>query len=48
VLRTTRIPLSAFSTANPALDLTNVLFVGWICDQTSRGELAFDDLELTQ
>lgn len=48
VLRTTRIPLSAFESANPAINLSNLNFVGWTPDQTASGELAFDDVEFTQ
>jgi hypothetical protein len=48
VLATTRVPLAAFSAANPALDLSHLLLAGWITDQTAQGEIAFDDLEFTQ
>ena len=48
VLRTTRVPLSAFAAANPALDLDSLLAAGWISNQTFQGEAMFDDLEFTQ
>jgi dienelactone hydrolase len=48
VLRTTRVPLAAFAAANPALDLSRVLYTGWLADQSINGELLFDDLEFSQ
>lgn len=48
VLRTTRVPLSAFTAANPALDLSRVLYTGWLADLSLSGELLFDDLEFSR
>jgi hypothetical protein len=48
VYRTTRVPLAAFVDDVPDLDLTRVVATGWISDQTSAGELVFDDVEYTR
>ena len=48
VLRTTRVPFTAFTAANPLLDLDRLLYAGWLSDQTPQGELEFDDFELTR
>jgi len=48
VLRTTRVPLAAFAAANPALDLSRVLYAGWLADLALSGELLFDDLEFSE
>jgi len=47
VLRTTRVPLRAFAAANPALDLSDVVLVGLVFDQTQSGDLRLDDLAFT-
>ncbi len=48
VLRTTRVPLSAFETANPSLNLNNLSFFGWRADFSGTGELEFDAVEFTR
>ena len=47
VLRTTRVPLDAFTGANPNLDLDSILYAGWISGVTPVGEVQFDDVEFT-
>jgi dienelactone hydrolase len=47
VLRTTRIPLKEFLLSNPALDLSDIRYVGLVFDQTPAAELRIDDLEFT-
>jgi len=47
VLRTTRIPLSAFTGGAPGLDLTDLQFVGLVFDQTTSGNLRFDNIAFT-
>ena len=47
VLRTTRVPLSAFVAANPSLDLDRILYAGWLSGVTQQGEVQFDDIEFS-
>jgi acetyl esterase/lipase len=48
VLHTTRIPLSAFEAANPAIDLDHLTGVGFRADLSPSGRLFVDDVEFTQ
>jgi fermentation-respiration switch protein FrsA (DUF1100 family) len=47
VLRTTRIPLTAFTAAEPLLDLDRLTHIGWQ-SVNATGEIEFDDLEFTR
>lgn len=47
VLRTTRLPLADFVTANPALDLTRLAGLAWTSVKSS-GEIEFDDVEFSK
>ncbi len=48
VLRTTRVPLTAFVAANPALDLDRLLFAGFLTDVGVQGEVEVDELEFVK
>ncbi len=47
VLRTIRTPLSAFTDANPRLDLTDIRYVALVFDQTRSADLRIDDIVFT-
>jgi hypothetical protein len=49
VLNAVRIPLGAFTTADPSLDLTHVTSIAFVFDRPSHatGDLVFSDLSLT-
>lgn len=47
VLRTTRIPLTAFLAVTPDLDLADLAQVALVFDQTPSGELRLDDLSFS-
>ncbi len=48
VLRTTRVPLTAFTAVNPALDLDQLSLFAWVADRTPQGEVEFDAFELSR
>ena len=47
IMQTVRIPLRAFTANASPLDLRRVTQVKFVFDQTSTGELIFDDVEIS-